>query len=93
MTGFTHPLSENWDRAEITLTCPPDCDRSPIFAELFQLAALTAGERGCCKFLMYLNDGCSEAIDFFDDAGRKSCDRQVLSFDIGDYAITARRSQ
>ena len=40
-----HPLSENWECAEITLTCPLDYDRSHIFAELFQLAALTAGGR------------------------------------------------
>jgi hypothetical protein len=84
-----HPLSENWDRAEITLTCPLDCDRSHIFAELFQLAALTAGGRGCTKFVMYLNDGCSEAIDILGDAGRKSCDGEVLNFDIGDYTVKA----
>ncbi len=84
-----HPLSQNWDCAEITLTCPLDCDRSHIFAELFQLAALTAGGRGCSKLLMYLNDGCSEAIDILGDAGRRSCDGEVLNFDIGDYTITS----
>jgi hypothetical protein len=82
-----HPLSDNWDHAEIALTCPLDCDRSPTFAQLFQLAALTAGGRGCTKFVMYLNDGRSEAMDILGDAGRKSCDGQVLTFDIGDYTI------
>jgi hypothetical protein len=87
-----HPLSRNWDRAEITLTCPLDCDRSHIFAELLQLAALTAGGRGCSKFLMYLNDGCSEAISMFGDIGRESRDGELLSFDISDYRIAAARS-
>lgn len=83
-----HPLSENWDRAEITLTCPLDCDRSHIFAELLQLAALTAGGRGCSKFLTYLNDGCSEAISIFGDMGQQSRDGELLSFDISDYGNT-----
>jgi hypothetical protein len=83
-----HQLSENWDRGEITLTCPLDCERSTIFVELFQLAALTAGGRGCTKFVMYLNDGCAEAIDILGDAGRKSRDGKVLNFDIGDYTVT-----
>jgi hypothetical protein len=88
-----HPLVENQDRAEITLTCPLNCDRSSIFAELFQLAALTAGKHGCRKFLMYLNEGCSEAIDILGDAGRKSRDGQMLSFDIGDYTVAADGGQ
>ncbi|WP_213737671.1 hypothetical protein [Bradyrhizobium sp. dw_411] len=82
-----HPLSDSWDRAEITLTCPLECDRSFIFAELFQLAALTAGERGCTQFVMCINDGCYEPIDIFGDAGRKSFDGEDLHFDIRDYTI------
>jgi hypothetical protein len=85
-----HPLSQNWDRAEITLACPLDGDRSRISAELFQLAAVTAGGRGCSEFVMYLNDGCADATGIFGDMARKSCDGEVLSFDIRDYAITAR---
>jgi hypothetical protein len=88
-----HSLSESWDHAEITLTCPLLCDRSPIFAELFQLAALTGGGRGCMKFVMYLNDGFSESINIFGDFGRKSCDGEVLNFDIRDYTIKKCASQ
>jgi hypothetical protein len=45
------------------------------------------------KFVMYLNDGCSESIDIFGEAGRKSCDGEVLNFDIRDYTITTVTSQ
>jgi hypothetical protein len=82
-----HPLSQNWDRAEITLTSPLDCDRSHIFAELLQLAALTAGGRGCKTFVMYLNDGCFDTVGLLGDIGRKSADGEILSFDISEYAI------
>jgi hypothetical protein len=88
-----HSLSEDWNHAEITLTCPLQCDRSRIFAELFQLAALTGGGRGCRKFVMYLNDGCSEFIDTFGDAARKSCDGEVLNIDIRDYTISTDANQ
>jgi hypothetical protein len=88
-----HPLCRNWDRAEITLTCPLDCDRSHIFAELLQLVALTAGGRGCSEFLMYLNDGCSEATGIFGDIGRESRDGELLSFDVSDYGIAGARSR
>ena len=82
-----HPLSENWDRAEITLTSPLDCDRHHIFAELLQLAALTAGGRGCKTFLMYLDDGCFDVLGSLGDIGRKSRDGEVLSLDISEYAM------
>lgn len=82
-----HPLSQNWDRAEITLTSPLDCDRNHIFAELLQLAALTAGERGCKSFVMYLNDGCFNPVRILGDIGRKSNDGEALTFDISEYAI------
>jgi hypothetical protein len=82
-----HPLSKNWDRAEITLTSPLDCDRSHIFSELLQLAALTAGGRGCKSFVMHLNDGCFNTVGILGDIGRKSRDGEVLNFDIGEYAI------
>jgi hypothetical protein len=82
-----HPLSQSWDRAEITLTSPLDCDRNHIFAELLQLAALTAGERGCKSFVMYLNDGCFNTVGILGDIGRTSDDGEVLSLDIGEYAI------
>jgi hypothetical protein len=85
-----HPLSQNWNRAEITLTSPLDCDRNHIFAELLQLAALTAGERGCKTLLMYLNDGCFNTVGMLGDIGRKSDDGEVLSFDISEYAIGRR---
>jgi hypothetical protein len=82
-----HPLSRDWDRAEITLTSPLDCDRNRIFAELLQLAALTAGARGCKTFVMYLNEGCFDNVGMLCDIGRKSADGELLSFDISEYAI------
>jgi hypothetical protein len=55
------------------------------------LAALMAGQRGCSKFLMHRNDGCSEAMDIFCDANRQSCVGEILHIDIGDYTITVNR--
>jgi hypothetical protein len=86
-----HPLSSNWDRAEITLTCPLDCDRSRIFAELFQLAAFAAGERGCTKFVVYLNAGCSELVPILHSLGEHTSDGEVLNIDTSGYAITVEQ--
>jgi hypothetical protein len=87
-----HPLSGKWDRAEISLTCPLDCDRSRIYAELFQLAAFAAGERGCTKLVMCLNAGCCELIPILDGIGRRSSDGETLHIDTSDYAVTSRQS-
>lgn len=80
-----HPLSQERGHAEIVMTCPLDCDRSRIFAELLQLGAFTAGGQGCSGFVMYLDAGYSEAMDILGDIGRTSCDGEVLSADIVDY--------
>jgi hypothetical protein len=85
-----HPLSQGWDRAEITLTSPLDCDRDHIFAELLQLAALTAGRRGCRSFVMYLNEGCFNPVGILRDIGRSADDGEILSLDISEYAIAGR---
>jgi hypothetical protein len=82
-----HPFSQSWDRAEITLTSPLDCDRNHIFAELLQLAALTAGGRGCKSLVMYLNDGCFNPVGILGDIGRTSDDGEMLSLDISEYAV------
>ena len=86
-----HPFSLRWDRAEIAMTCPLQCDRSRIFAELLQLAAFTAGARGCATFVMQLNAGCCEETDIFANLGRNQREGDILSVDISEYAAIAER--
>jgi hypothetical protein len=86
-----HPVSQNWDRAEISMISPLDCDRSRIFAELFQLAALTAGARGCTQFISYLHHECEEAVEIMSGLGRCCRDGETVSIDITDYASSSWR--
>jgi hypothetical protein len=65
-----HPLSQQWDCAELIAACPDEDDRIHDFAQLLQIAAFAAGQRGCRTFLVPLDDTSREILPLLQGMGR-----------------------
>jgi hypothetical protein len=86
-----HPLSQQWDCAELITACPDDDDRIHCFAQLLQIAAFAAGQRGCRTFLVPLNDTSSEILPLLQGMGRVRLATTQACVDLEGYAISRRR--
>jgi hypothetical protein len=88
-----HPLSQQWDCAELIAACPSRGDRSHSFAQLLQLAAFAAGQRGCRTFLVPSNDMLREILPLLQGIGRVRIATMHASVDLSDYAFARQRAR
>ena len=78
-----HPLSQQWDCAELIAACPSRGDRGDSLARLLQIAAFAAGQRGCRTFLVPSNDMLREILPLLQDIGRVRIATTHASVDLG----------
>jgi hypothetical protein len=86
-----HPLSQQWDCAELIAACPDRGDCSHSFAQLLQVAAFAAGQRGCRTFLVPWNDTSREILPLLQGMGRVRIATTQACVDLGGYAIPRER--
>jgi hypothetical protein len=86
-----HPLSQQWDCAELIAACPDDDDRIHCFAQLLQIAAFAAGQRGCRSFLVPLDDTSREILPLLQGMGRVRLATTQACVDLEGYAISRQR--
>jgi hypothetical protein len=86
-----HPLSQQWDCAELIAACPDRGDCSHNFAQLLQVAAFAAGQRGCRTFLVPWNDTSREILPLLQGMGRVRIATTQACVDLGGYAISRER--
>jgi hypothetical protein len=86
-----HPLSQQWDCAELIAACPDRGDCSQSFAQLLQVAAFAAGQRGCRTFLVPWNDTSREILPLLQGMGRVRIATTQACVDLGGYAIPRER--
>jgi hypothetical protein len=82
-----HPLSQQWDCAELIVACPDDDDRMHVFAQLLQIAAFAAGQRGCRTFLVPLDDTSREILSLLQGLGRVRLATTQACVYLGDTAM------
>jgi hypothetical protein len=87
-----HPLSQQWDCAELIAACPYAGERSHIFAQLLQVAGVSAGQRGCRTFLVPLNDTSRELLPLLQGMGRVRIATTQACVDLSAYATPRERS-
>jgi hypothetical protein len=88
-----HPLSQQWDCAELIAACPDDDDRIHCFAQLLQIAAFAAGQRGCRSFLVPLDDTSREIMPLLQGMGRVRLATTQACVDLEGYAISRQRAR
>jgi hypothetical protein len=88
-----HPLSQQWDCAELIAACPCAGDRNHIFAELLEIAALAARQRGCRTFLVPMNDTAREMLPLLQDMGRVRIATTQACVDLSGIAVERERTQ
>jgi hypothetical protein len=88
-----HPLSQQWDCAELIAACPDDDDRIHCFAQLLQIAAFAAGQRGCRTFLVPLDDTSREILPLLQGLGRVRLAATQACVYLGDTAVSRRRAR
>jgi hypothetical protein len=86
-----HPLSQQWDCAELIAACPDDDDRLHILAQLLQIAAFSAGQRGCRTFLVPLDDTTREILPLLQGMGRVRLATTQACVDLGGTAVSRQR--
>jgi hypothetical protein len=86
-----HPLSQQWDCAELIAACPDRDDCSHSFAQLLQVAAFAAGQRGCRTFLVPWNDTSREILPLLQGMGRVRIATTQACVDLDGYAIPRER--
>jgi hypothetical protein len=87
-----HPLSQQWDCAELIASCALAGERSHIFAQLLQIAGVSAGRRGCRTFLVPLNDTSRELLPLLQGMGRVRIATTQACVDLSAYAAPRERS-
>jgi hypothetical protein len=87
-----HPLSQQWDCAELIAACPDEDDRMHVFAQLLQIAAFAAGQRGCRTFLVPLDDTSREILPLLQVLGRVRLATTQACIYLGDTAMPRARS-
>jgi hypothetical protein len=88
-----HPLSQQWDCAELIAACPDDDDRLHIFAQLLQIAAFSAGQHGCRTFLVPLDDTSREILPLLQGMGRVRLATTQACVDLGGAAVSRERAR
>ena len=88
-----HPLCSAWRDAEITMANVVPIGRDRIFAQLLQLAAFAAGDRGCSILMMLLTPEDREWLPLLADLGTAVIDNNHLSVDLGDYTADGLATQ
>jgi hypothetical protein len=86
-----HPLSQQWDCAELIAACPDRGDCSHAFAQLLQVAAFAAGQRGCRTFLVPWNDTSREILPLLQGMGRMRIAATQACVDLSGYVIPRER--
>jgi hypothetical protein len=86
-----HPLSQQWDCAELIAACPDRGDCSEPFAQLLQVAAFAAGQRGCRTFLVPWNDTSREILPLLQGMGRVRIATTQACVDLSGYTIARER--
>jgi hypothetical protein len=81
-----HPLTSDWEHAELALAENTEGDRDTIVAHLLQLAAFAAGKRGCTALV--IQSCCSERafIDLLRGMGRVRTRDDLLWLELGEYS-------
>lgn len=81
-----HPLSQQWDCAELIVACPSrECGRS--VAKLLQSVAQVAGARGCRTFLVPSNDMLREMLPTLQGIGRVRIATTQACVDLSGYVV------
>jgi hypothetical protein len=88
-----HPLSQQWDCAELIAACPCADDAGHIFAQLLQIAAFDAGARGCRSFLGPSGDISREILPLLQGLGRVRIATTQACVDLGAYAMPRPRTR
>ena len=88
-----HPLSQQWDCAELIAACPCADDAGLIFAQLLQIAAFDAGARGCRSFLVPSGDISREILPLLQGLGRVRIATTQACVDLGRYAMPRPRTR
>jgi hypothetical protein len=88
-----HPLSQQWDCAELIAACPDADERNHVLAQLLQIAAFAAGQRGCRTFLVPLNDTSREMLPLLQGMGRVRIASTQACVDLGGTAIARERAR
>jgi len=81
-----HPLSSTWEDAELALAEKPTTDRIMIVGHLLQLAAFTAGKRGCNKLVVPLGPSERDLLLLLRGMGRVRVQGDSARVDLGEYA-------
>lgn len=82
-----HPLSQQWDCAELIVACPSRDERGRSVAELLQSAARLAGARGCRTFLVPSNDMLREILPTLQGIGRVRIATTQACLDLSSYVL------
>ena len=88
-----HPLSQQWDCAELIVACPDDDDRIHCFAQLLQIAAFAAGQRGCRTFLVPLDDTSREILPLLQGLGRVRLATTQACVYLGDTTVSRQHAR
>jgi hypothetical protein len=88
-----HPLSQQWDCAELIAAAPDRGDCSQRFAQLLQVAAFAAGQRGCRTFLVPWNDTSREILPLLQGLGRVRIATTQACVDLGGCDIPRERKE
>jgi hypothetical protein len=86
-----HPLSQQWDCAELIAACPDADQRHHILAQLLQIAAFAAAQRGCRTLLVPHNDTAREMLPLLQGLGRVRIASTQACVDLGGPAIARDR--
>jgi hypothetical protein len=87
-----HPLSQQWDCAELIAACPYSGERGHIFAQLLRIAGVSAGQHGCRTFLVPLNDTSRELLPLLQGMGRVRIATTQACVDLSAYAVARERA-
>jgi len=88
-----HPLSQQWDCAELIVACPSRDERGRSVAELLQSAARLAGARGCRTFLVPSNDMLREMLTTLQAIGRVRIATTQACVDLSGYVLARQPVQ
>ena len=81
-----HPLSPVWEDVELAVVDRATSDRITILGHLLQLAAFTAGKRGCSAFIVPLGPFERDLLRLLRGIGRVRVLDDSARIDLGEYA-------
>jgi hypothetical protein len=87
-----HPLSPVWEDVELAVADTATADRVMILGHLLQLAAFSAGRRGCNTFIVQLGPLERDLLRLLRGIGRVRLQADSARVDLGEYARLHRKS-